>query len=84
VVGVLGDVGQFVVERCDQKELVAYFWILHFTRDSANGLRFMPVIQSSFLWQRGIHSIFTSICVGHARLAEHFCRRGRELSSEGV
>jgi hypothetical protein len=84
VVGVLGDVGQFVVERCDQKELVTYFWILHFTRDSANGLRFMSVIQSGFLWQRGIHGIFTSICVGHARLAEHFCRRGSGRRSEAV
>jgi hypothetical protein len=50
VAGVLGDIGQFIVERCDQQELLLYFRILHLTRDSANGLRFLPIIVSLVYW----------------------------------
>ena len=56
--GVLGDVGQFIVERCDQQQLLLYFRTFHLTRDGANGLRFLPIIESLLYGQSGIHCLY--------------------------
>jgi len=84
VAGVLGHIGQFIVERCDQRELLLYFRILHLARDSANGLRFLPIIGSLVNRQSGIHCLDVYLREGKRRLAEHFCRRRSGVSIEGV
>ena len=81
---VLGDTGQFIVERCDQQELLLYFRILHLDRDSANGLRFLPIIGSLVDRQSGIHRLYIYLGEGKRRLAEHFCRRRSGVSIEEV
>jgi hypothetical protein len=84
VAGVLGDIGQFIVERCDQHELLLYFRILHLTRDGANRLRFLPIILSLVCWQSRIHCLDDYLDERKRRLAEHFCRRRSGVSIEGV
>jgi hypothetical protein len=84
VLGVLGNIGQFIVERCDQQELLLYFRILHLARDGANVLRLVPAIWSRIFEPRGIHGVFMSTLGGTGRLAEHFCRRHSAVRSEGT
>jgi hypothetical protein len=42
--GLFANTRQFIVERCDQQELLAYICILRMIGHRANGVRLFPVI----------------------------------------
>ena len=51
----IGEIGQFIVKRCNQKELRPRFPIMHLPRLGSNAARLLPVILISFRWL-GKHS----------------------------
>jgi hypothetical protein len=77
---IIQEIGQFIVERCDQKELHSCCGIVHFPRLGSNTSRLLSVILF-FCWRLGIHT--DSVSQSElGRLAERLCRRRSAANTE--